>query len=309
MTLRPKPGVYENPLRGITFMLLGIGAFSATDGLSKWMVMAAPIPEIVAIRNAFTLLLILPVIARSGGLQALATRRWRAHALRGLLSAGALITFFAALRELPLATSIAIGFASPLFMTAASVVFLREHVGWRRWAAVGIGFIGVLIIAGPQSGVAVSWPAAIMVLSSLFFALSMITVRWLARTETDSAMLFYQNIGMMLAGVAGLPFVWQPPSALDLAVIAAMAATLAVGQLFTIRAFRVAPVAVVAPFEYTELLWASLIGYVVWRERPAAHVWIGAAIVVLSGLYMTWREARAARRAASAAASAIAAAP
>ena len=307
MSLRPKTGISEHGLRGIMLMVLGIAAFSATDGLSKWMVMAAPIPVIVAIRNAFTLLLILPVMARSGGLAAVATRRGWAHALRGVLSAGALVTFFAALRELPLATSIAIGFASPLFMTAASVVLLGEHVGWRRWAAVGTGFVGVLVIAAPQAGSAASWPAAIMVVSSLFFALSMITVRWLARTETDVAMLFYQNVGMMLAGVAGLPFVWQPLHLVDLAVIAGMAVTLAIGQLFTIRAFRAAPVAIVAPFEYTELLWASLIGYAVWGERPAAHVWAGAAIVVLSGLYVTWREAQAARRAA--AASAIASAP
>lgn len=309
MTFPPKSDTSDRPLRGIAFMVLGIGAFSMTDGLSKWMVMAAPIPEIVAIRNAVTLLLILPLIGRAGGLKALVTRRGPAHALRGVLSACALLTFFAALRELPLATSIAIGFASPLFMTAASVVLLGEHVGWRRWAAVGIGFLGVLVIAWPQAGDVVSWPAAVMVASSLFFAQSMITVRWLARTESDVAMLFYQNIGMMLAGTAGAPFVWQPPTALDLVVIAGMAASLAVGQLFTIRAFRLAPVAVVAPFEYTELLWASLIGYAVWSERPTVHVWIGAAIVVLSGLYVTWREAQAARRSGGMAASAVAPSP
>lgn len=295
MTPVTKLGVNEHPLRGISYMLLGVTAFSATDGLSKWMVMAAPILEIVAIRNAMTLLLILPAIGRAGGVKALATRRGWAHALRAILSAGALLTFFTALRELPLATSIAIGFASPLFMTVASVVLLGERVGRHRWLAVGAGFAGVLVIAWPRAGGLISWPAAVMVLSSLFFALSMITVRWLARTETDIAMLFYQNVGMMLAGAAGLPFVWQPPSAAELAVIAGMAVSLVIGQVFTIRAFRAAPVAVVAPFDYVELLWASLIGYVVWDEQPAAHVWIGAAIVVASGLYITWREARARR--------------
>ena len=297
MSLPAKLGVNEPPVRGIIYMLLGVSAFSATDGLSKWIVLAAPVLEIVAIRNGLTLLLILPAIGRAGGLKALATRRGGAHALRAILSVGALLTFFAALRELPLATSIAIGFASPLFMTVASVVLLGERVGWHRWLAVAAGFAGVLVIAWPRAGGMISWPAAVMVLSSLFFALSMITVRWLARTETDIAMLFYQNAGMMLAGVAGLPFVWQPPGPVDLAVIAGMAVTLVVGQVFMIRAFRSAPVAVVAPFEYVELLWASLIGYVVWKEQPGAHVWIGAAIVVASGLYMTWREARASRAA------------
>ena len=309
MSLPVKLDVNEHPVRGIAYMLLGVTAFSATDGLSKWIVTAAPILEIVAIRNSLTLLLILPAIGRAGGMKALATRRGWAHALRAVLSIGALLTFFAALRELPLATSIAISFASPLFMTVASVVLLGERVGWHRWLAVAAGFVGVLVVAWPRAGGMISWPAALMVLSSLFFALSMITVRWLARTETDVAMLFYQNAGMMLAGVAGLPFVWQAPGAVDLAVIAGMAVTLVVGQVFMIRAFRAAPVAVVAPFEYVELLWASLIGYVVWKELPAAHVWIGAAIVVASGIYMTWREARASRAAvpaATEAASAIA---
>jgi len=298
MTFAAESGVNERSLRGIAYMVLGVTAFSATDGLSKWMVMAAPMLEIVAIRNALVLLMILPSLGRSGGLRALATRRAGAHALRAGLSIGALLTFFAALRELPLATSIAISFASPLFMTVGSVLLLGERVGWHRWLAVVVGFAGVVVIAWPDAGGMISWPAALMVLSSLFFALSMITVRWLARTETDIAMLFYQNAGMMLAGVAGLPFVWQAPTPAGLGVIAAMAVTLVIGQVFMIRAFRAAPVAVVAPFEYLELLWASLIGYAVWSEEPAAHVWIGAAIVVASGLYITWREARASRLAA-----------
>jgi len=309
MTFPAKSGVNDHPLRGITYMLLGVTAFSATDGLSKWMVMAGPMLEIVAIRNALVLCLILPAVGHAGGVRVLATRRGWAHALRAALSAGALLTFFAALRELPLATSIAISFASPLFMTVASVLLLGERVGWHRWLAVSVGFTGVLVIAWPGTSGVMSWPAAVMVLSSLFFALSMITVRWLARTESDVAMLFYQNVGMMLAGAAGLPFVWQTPRPIDLGVIAGMAATLVVGQVFMIRAFRIAPVAVVAPFEYLELLWASLIGYVVWSEEPAAHVWVGAAVVVASGLYVTWREARASRRTAapqSGAASAIA---
>jgi len=287
----------DRPLEGITYMLLGIAAFSATDGLSKWMVMAAPALEIVAVRNSFTLLLILPAVVRAGGLSALATRRGWAHVTRAGLSIVSLLTFFEALRDLPLATCIAIGFASPLFMTVASVLLLREHVGPHRWAAIGAGFVGVVIIAWPDSGGFVSWPAALMLLSSLCFALAMINVRWLARTESDVAMLVYQNVGMLAAGIVGLPFVWQPLSGVDLVVIAGMAVSLAVGQVFTIRAFRAAPVGVVAPFEYTELLWTALIGYVVWNELPTTHVWAGAALVIASGLYIIWREAVAARRA------------
>lgn len=296
MSFPPPNTASDHPLRGITYMLLGIGAFSLTDGLAKWIVATAPILQIVAIRNGFTLLLILPAVFRAGGLRALATRRGWAHVTRAVLSVGALLTFFEALRYLPLATCIAIGFAAPLFMTVASVVMLREHVGVHRWAAIGVGFVGVLIIAWPDAGGFISWPAALMLLSSLCFALAMTSVRWLARTESDVAMLFYQNTGMLAAGLAGLPFVWQAPTAVDIGVMAAMAVTLAIGQVFTIRAFRAAPVGVVAPFEYTELLWTALIGYFVWHELPDPHVWAGAGIVVLSGLYIIWREALAARR-------------
>ncbi|HEX9466124.1 MAG TPA: DMT family transporter [Alphaproteobacteria bacterium] len=301
MSFPPPTAPSDRPLRGITYMLLGIGAFSLTDALAKWIVAAAPIPEVVAIRNGFTLLLILPAVIRAGGLRALATQRGGAHATRALLSVGALLTFFEALRQLPLATCIAIGFAAPLFMTVASVVMLREHVGVHRWAAIGVGFVGVLIIAWPDAGGFLSWPAVLMLLSSLCFALAMTSVRWLARTESDVAMLFYQNTGMLAAGLVGSPFVWQPPTAIEVGVMAAMAVALAIGQVFTIRAFREAPVGVVAPFEYTELLWAALIGYFVWNELPGSHVWAGAGIVVLSGLYIIWREALAARRRAAAA--------
>jgi drug/metabolite transporter (DMT)-like permease len=295
MNLYPLVNAADRPLRGILYMLAGIAFFGATDGLSKWMVMALPVLQIVALRNACVLGLVIPAVIRAGGLKALATRRPWGHAARAVSSVVALTSFFEALRHLPLATCIAIGFCSPLFMTVASVVLLREHVGAHRWAAIAVGFAGVMVIAWPDAETMASWAAVLMVVSSLFFALSMTTVRWLARTESDVSMLFYQNAGMMLPGLIALPLVWQTPTDVDLLGIAAMAVTLAGGQILMIRAFRAAPVAVVAPFEYTELLWAALIGYIVWNEMPAPHVWTGAGIVVLSGLYMIWRETRAAR--------------
>ena len=296
MSFELPSGPPDRPLRGILYMVLGITFFSVVDGLSKWMVLAMPALQIVALRNACILALITPAVARGGGVRALHTRRPWAHVLRALLSIGALLTFFEALRALPLATSIAIGFVSPLFMTAASVILLRERVGAHRWAAVALGFLGVLIIAWPEPGRFVSTPALLMVLSSLFFALAMTTVRWLARTETDVAMLFYQNLGMMLAGVAALPFVWRTPTVADLLAVAVTAVALVIGQVCMIRAFRAAAVAVVAPFEYTELLWTTLIGYVVWSELPASRVWAGAFVLVASGLYIIWRESLATRR-------------
>ncbi len=212
--------------------------------------------------------------------------------LRVLLGLVAFVCFFESLRDLPLATAIAIGFAAPLFMTACSTFLLGERVGVHRWSAVVIGFVGVLVITRPDSGDMISWPALLAVIASLFFGLSQITVRWLTRTETDASMLVYQNLGMTLAGICALPFVWVTPSWEILGLIVISAGALFVGQIFSIRAFRHAPVAVVAPFQYTELLGATIFGYLIWGDFPNSHVWLGAAIVVGSGIYITLRETR-----------------
>ena len=294
-------GTSDNPLRGIAFALLGIILYSFLDGTAKWLVSVAPILQIVAIRSVFVLLALTPAIVKAGGPhKALGTARPWAHAARIAASFAAILMFFESLRHLPLATCIAIGFAAPLFMTAASVVLLREPVGAQRWTAVCVGFVGVLIIARPDGDGLYSWPALLAIAASLFFALSQITVRWLATTETDLRILFSQNLGLLVLSSLALPFVWQPLPWTTVAGIAVMAGLLILGQLFTVKAFRAAPVGVVAPFQYTELVWATLIGAALGDPWPETHVWIGATVVVGSGLYMIWRETRR-RRAAVAA--------
>jgi drug/metabolite transporter (DMT)-like permease len=157
----------------------------------------------------------------------------------------------------------------------------------------------VLVITRPGPD-GLEWPALLAVISSMLFATHLVTARWLARTETDAALMFWQNLGVLLVSGALAPFVWTPVGSTDLALIATMAALLLIGQFCTVRAFRTAPVGVVAPFQYVELIWAALIGYVFWSEMPPSNVWFGAAIVVASGLYMVWRERIRARLAAAA---------
>lgn len=277
---------------GIACMLVSVAALSALDATAKWIVATVPVLEMAALRGVFVLLIAMPMVKRAGGMRVLATRRPWAHVLRVGLGLAAFVCFFEALRVLPLATAIAIGFAAPLFMTAASTFLLGERVGIHRWSAVIIGFVGVLVITRPDSGGLVSWPALLAVAASLFFGLAQITVRWLTRTETDMSMLVYQNLGMTLAGFCALPFIWITPSWIEFGLIVATAATLYLGQVFSIRAFRHAPVAVVAPFQYVELLGATVFGYLIWGDFPSSHVWLGAAIVVASGIYITWRETR-----------------
>jgi drug/metabolite transporter (DMT)-like permease len=289
-------GTQDRPLVGIGWILAAGFVLSIMDGLIKWSVGVFPVVQVVAVRSACVLLLMVPLIARSGGLGALKPQRPLGHLLRVALTVASILTFFEAVRLLPLATVIAIGFGAPLFMTALSVPVLGEKVGVHRWTAIAVGFIGVLIVTrpGPEG---LAWPALLALVSSLLFALHLVSARYLARTETDMALMFWQNSGVLLVTAAIAPFVWTPIGSTDLAVIAAMAVLLLLGQFCTVRAFRTAPVGAVAPFQYVELIWAALIGYTFWSEVPAANVWIGAVIVAASGLYVIWRERKLAQSA------------
>jgi drug/metabolite transporter (DMT)-like permease len=287
-------GRSNRPLAGIAWMVGGMFMLSVMDTLSKHAVEHLSTPVLVALRSVMVLLLVLPWVARAGGLAALRTRRPLAHVARGSLSVCSLLAFFESLRLLPLATVVAICFAAPLFMTLMSVVLLREHVGWQRWTALAAGFAGVSVIIGPQAMDGELGRGAWMALTAaLFYAASTTSVRWLAATESDLSMIVSQNVCMLVAGLVGLAFVpLEPPGVRMGLVIFASAALLLLGQRMTFRALRLAPVGAVAPFHYTELVWATLFGWLFWREWPAAHVWWGAALVVGAGLYAIWQERR-----------------
>jgi drug/metabolite transporter (DMT)-like permease len=282
-------GTQDRPLVGIAWALSAGCTLSVMDGLIKWSVGVFPVAQVVFVRSVFVLLMLVAVLARSGALHAIRTRRPFGHLLRVSLTVASILTFFEAIRLLPLATVIAIGFGAPLIMTALSVPLLRERVGPHRWTAIVVGFVGVLVITRPGPD-GLEWPALVALISSVLFATHLVTARWLARTETDAALMFWQNLGTLIVSGALTPFVWVPVGAAEFGIIAAMGALLLIGQYCTVRAFRTAPVGVVAPFQYVELIWATLIGYVFWSEMPALNVWIGAAIVIASGLYLVWRE-------------------
>ena len=173
--------------------------------------------------------------------------------------------------------------------------FLGEAVGPRRWLAVIVGFLGVLVMVRPGAG-AFQPEALLVVLAALGYALSMLITRRLTRTETNAAILFYSTAGSTLANALLLPFFWITPTTGDLGLFAGLGLIGGIGSFFMVLAYRHAPAAVVAPFDYTALLWATLIGWLVWHELPDATVWFGAAVVVASGLYIIHREAGIGRR-------------
>ena len=289
----------DRPLAGIAFMVTAFVTVAVGDALTKAVIVALPIAQFLVLRSASVLILLLPVFLRAGGLVVFRTERLGLHLLRCALNGASLLLFYMALRRLELATLFAIGFVGPLLMTALSVPILGERVGPHRWAAIAIGFLGALVIVNPGAGG--FEPAALIAMAgTALWATSMVLVRKMSATESDAALLAYINVSLLLLGAVGAPFVWGEVTLAQTGFIAMLAVTLVAGQWLMLRAFRLSPIGVVAPFQYTGIVWATLIGWAFWNEFPAPNVWVGAAILIASGLYVMWRERIRSRQRASA---------
>ncbi len=190
---------------------------------------------------------------------------------------------------MPLADAVAISFMSPLVVTALSVPLLGERVGIHRWSAVIIGFGGVLVIVNPSRGMFTPG-VSVAICGAIASALSMITIRQLNRSDPPLAIVFYFTLFATMFTALPLPFVWVTPSGSDLGLLVLMGLTGGVGQYFMTRAYGLAPAAVISPFTYSGLLWATLLGWFLWSDVPKPQVFAGAAIVIASGLYILYRE-------------------
>lgn len=286
----------ERPLAAaIALMCFGIAGLVVNDALAKWLTGHYPPLQIVFLRNVIALPMVVTVVLALGGGAALRTRHLKLHALRGLLLTTGAGLFFLGLSVLPLAEATALIFAAPIFITALSVPLLRESVGWRRWSAVIVGFLGVLIIVRP--GGSTFQPASLYVVgTALSYALFMISARWIDRREGPWTMTIYVVLFPLLFSGLVAPFAWQPLQTAHLPLFLAMAVFGTLGMMLMTQAFRQAPAAIVAPFEYTALVWASLIGWLVWGEVPDDWTYAGAAVIIASGIFIVIRETRLARR-------------
>jgi drug/metabolite transporter (DMT)-like permease len=238
--------------------------------------------------------LALPIIAAAvlaiGGRSAIRSRHMTIHAVRGLLLVGGAYTFFLSLRFLPLAEATSLIFAAPIFITALSAL-LGEHVGWRRWSAVIAGFIGVLIIVRP--GAEAFQPASLIVIvTAVLYALIMISARWIGPGESFSTMMFYIVLFPTLISGLLVPLVWETPQWQHMPLFLGQAVLGTLGMTLISQAFRLAPAAIVAPFDYTALIWASVLGWLLWEEIPTVWTYAGAAVIIASGIYIVIRETR-----------------
>jgi drug/metabolite transporter (DMT)-like permease len=291
----PRPGVRPATRAGpaIGAMIAGMALVVAMDSLAKWLGRDYAIAQIVFFRQAFSLPPLLLLTLYLGGWSALATRRPFGHGLRGLLGVAAAFCFFLSLVYLPIAEATAIAFVSPLLMTALSAPILGEKVGRRRWSAVLLGFIGVLVVVRPGSGV-FGWPALLPLGAALCYALAMLWTRQMARSETLAALLVLPTLIAAILTAPPALAVWTPPTDAETWVLFALLGLLGgMGMAFLTQAFRLAPsAATVAPFDYTALVWATLAGWLVWGEFPDAFAILGAAVIVASGLFVIHRERR-----------------
>lgn len=261
------------------------------DGLVKWLGATYPTMQLIFFRALFAFIpLSLFLFSGKPG------ERFRfgdplGHVLRAIAGLVSLSAFFYAFAHMPLADVVAIAFAAPLFVTALSVPLLGERVGPRRWLAVLVGFVGVLIMVRPGSGVFEPL-AALALVATLFYALVLIFVRRLVHSNSNAAIvLVYLLVSIVVSG-AFLPFQWVTPTLTDLGLLVALGLVGGLAQLTATAGYRYADASVLAPFDYLTILWASLIGYFVWGEIPGNHIWLGVALVIGSGLYILYREAR-----------------
>ena len=282
----------SHAVAGIGLMIVGVFSLCINDAFAKTLTAGyAPI-QILFLRNLIALPIAIAIAWTMGGRAALRTYKPTAHLVRGAIWVGAATLFFTGLSYLGLAEATVLIFAAPVFITALSALVLKETVGWRRWAAVLIGFIGVLIVVRPGSS---TFQAASLfpVATAFLYAALMISARWVDQRESVwTLMLYLTGAGAMLSALV-MPFVWTPVRMEDIWLFAGIALFGTAGITMMTQAFRFAPAAVVAPFDYTALIWATLMGWLFWDEIPDAITYAGAAVIIASGAYIVWRERRA----------------
>jgi drug/metabolite transporter (DMT)-like permease len=300
-------------LHAILVKLVSVLLFAMMSALIRWLGDRVPVGQVVFFRSASALLPVLLIYALRGELEAaVRTKRLAGHIGRGTISVASMFFNFAALARLPLMDATAIGFAAPLITVALAALLLDERVNAHRWSAVVVGFMGVIVMLWPYldvvglvaTGSTASTVGAACALSGCFTnAGAVIQTRRLTDSETTAAIVFYFSLFCAAASAVTLPFAWYTPDAWELAALIAIGVLGGTSHILLTESYRYAPASVVAPFDYTTMLWAFLFGYWLFGEVPTVHVFIGSGIVVASGLYMIWRERRRAierRRAKSA---------
>ncbi|WP_286936505.1 DMT family transporter [Achromobacter sp. UBA4530] len=286
------PAVREHSAAaGIACVAGGIFFLTLSDANAKWLGASYNPLQILFLRALIALPFVTALALWLGGRRVLRTTHPGLHLTRGAINVVSACCFYLGLQALPLAEATAIAFAAPLFVTALSVLILKERVDGKRWLAVLAGFAGVLIVVRP--GTQAFQAATLLPLTTaLLYAVMMITARGINRAEGMLTTTFYIVLGQLVCSAIGLPWVWRAPAMDDLPYFGGVALFSTLGLALITQGFRIGPASVVAPFDYTGLVWATILGWIFWREAPDAYAYLGAVFIAGSGVYIAVREAR-----------------
>jgi drug/metabolite transporter (DMT)-like permease len=286
-------------IKAISLKVASALIFAVMQALVRYLGTAYPVGQVVFYRSAFAIVPVVVIYAWRRELEAaIRVGRPFGHAGRGLTAIGGMFFNFSALARLPIVDATAISFATPLITVAMAAVFLKERVRIYRWSAVIIGFMGVMVMLVPHLDISGSTAAhaaeglgAFFGLTAAFFnAGSVIQTRHLTRSETTSSIVFYFSLICALAGLVTWPFGWNTPSWGELAALIGIGICGGLGHIVLTESYRFAPASLVAPFDYTSMLWALVLGYLAFGELPTALGFLGAAIIAGAGLFVIWRE-------------------
>ncbi len=268
-------------------MLFGDFMFAVNDVMGKWLVATYSPGQVVLTRSIAALAVLLPFVLASGPRRLVQVERPRTQVFRVVLSSLEIIFFYTAAAYLPLADVMTFYLAGPIYVAAVSPFLLKEQVSLRQWLAIGVGFVGVLFVLRPTSG-SLSWPALISIGGSLCYAMMIVQSRQL-RATPDTTLVFWQVIGALILGLMSLPFGWVTPSLMDWVMLSALGVISMSAHMCINRSMKLAPAALIAPIQYTLLLWALLFGWLIFHDVPKLPMMIGAAIIIGAGLFIVER--------------------
>ena len=276
--------------RSVWMMLAAVLMFALMDAGLKTLSVHYPPLQVATLRGLSSLPLVLAWALLTVGLRPLLRIRWSLHLLRGVLGIVMMGSFVYALKRMPLSTAYSIFFVAPLLITALSVPILGEKVGPRRWTAIAVGLLGVLTVLRPTGAGVFTWAGLAVLVAALAYAVSAITVRVLARTDSNQAMVTWM-LAMLALGAGALAWPgWVPLRLQDVWIIAVVGVAGSLGQYAITEAFRRGEASLIAPLEYTALVWGVALDLALWGVLPDAITWLGAAIIIASGLYLLRRE-------------------
>lgn len=289
----PPPAPPDRRLAGIGLRLVAVFFLALMFSMAKLAnARGVSLIENIYYRQAFALPLVVGWVMLGPGLASVRTQRPGAHVIRAVVGMAAMTVNFLSYMLLPLAEATTLGFAVPIFATILAALFLGERTRWHRWSAVIVGFAGVLIVVQPGGSVIPPLGAAVGIAAAIGVACTSLLIRQLGRTEGAATTVFWFTVISTVPMTLALPLFWQDHDATTWGILGLVGLSGGAAQLALTGALRLAPISVVLPMDYSNLIWATLFGWLLFDQLPVESTWLGAPIIIASGLYIIWREHR-----------------